>query len=165
MLQGRFRVGGRYGLAPQWPAVRRGPALSGRACCLLRCASVPQCAFRPCNAKRRACGRALLVCSAVACTAHAALSAILSSVQHGRQRMRCVPHQPCAWSKARGGAQTRYYREKLGVDPGDPAGVRAVVEAYIQVPAPAMGTGVKLRGRLCLCHLVSHTRWPRSQPL
>jgi len=79
--------------------------------------------------------------------------------------MRCVPLQLCAWSKARGGAQTRYYRETLGVDTGDPAGVRAVVEAYIQVPALAMGTEVELGARLCLCHLVSHTRWPRSQPL
>lgn len=30
-------------------------------------------------------------------------------------------------------AQARYYREKLNVDPDDPAGKRAVVEAYIQV--------------------------------
>jgi 5'-3' exonuclease len=50
--------------------------------------------------------------------------------------MRCATIS--AWSKARGGAQARYYREKLGVDPGDPAGVRAVVEAYIQVPGPAV---------------------------
>ncbi len=38
-------------------------------------------------------------------------------------------------------AQARYYREKLNVDPGDPAGKHAVVEAYIQVlQTPPLGS-------------------------